>query len=84
MTKHLSEFISDYEYNCIARDKAVVMFDALRKSVGDKRFKGALSRYYKNCRFALASVGDLVGSFEKSGVDVGGFFDSFLEGKAVL
>lgn len=84
MTRHLKEYLSDYEYRCLAYDKAVVMFDTLRKSVGDKKFFGALAKYYKNCKFQTASVGDLVGSFEKSGVDVAGFFESFLEGKAVL
>ena len=84
MKRHLKEYLSDYEYRCLAYDKGVVMFDTLRKSVGDKKFFGALSRYYQHCAFQTASVGDLVGSFEKSGVDVAGFFDSFLEGKAIL
>lgn len=84
MTRHLKEYLSDYEYRCLAYDKAVVMFDTLRKSVGDKKFFGALAKYYKNCAYQTATVGDLVGSFERSGVDVSGFFESFLEGKAVL
>jgi hypothetical protein len=29
-------------------------------------------------------VGDLVASFEKSGLDVAGFFESFLEGKVII
>ena len=84
MTKHLSEFVGGYEYRCIARDKAVVMFDTLRKSVGDKKFFAALRRYYGANRFAMAGVGTLVGAFEKSGVDAHGFFDGFLSGKEIL
>lgn len=84
MTKHLSEFVNGYEYRCIAHDKAVVMFDTLRKGVGDKKFFAALKRYYGANRFDMASVGALVGAFEKSGVDVHGFFDGFLQGKAIL
>ena len=84
MTKHLKDFLSAYEYRCIAYDKAVVMFDALRKSVGDKKFLSALKRYYDGNRYKVASVGALVGSFEKAGLDVVGFFDSFLQGKAIL
>ena len=84
MTKHLKDFLSAYEYRCIAYDKAVVMFDALRKSVGDKKFLSALKRYYGGNRYKIASVGALVGSFEKAGLDVVGFFDSFLQGKAIL
>ncbi len=84
MTKHLKEYLSDYEYRCISYDKAVVMFDTLRKSVGEEKFSAALKKYYKNNKFKTASVGSLVGSFEKSGVDVSGFFDSFLNGKGIL
>ena len=65
-------------------DKAVVMFDTLRKSVGDKEFFSGLKRYYADCRFDRVLPADLVGAFERSGLDVVGFFDSFLEGKAVL
>ena len=84
MTRHLKEFISDYEYKCLAVDKAVVMFDTLRKSIGDKKFFQALEKYYAACAYKTACIGDLVGCFERAGVDVAGFFDSFLQGKAVL
>ena len=84
MTRHLKDFLSDYEYRCLAYDKAVVMFDTLRKSVGDKKFLSALKRYYGGNVYKMATVDALVGSFEKSGVDVGGFFESFLLGKAIL
>ena len=84
MSRHLKEYISDYEYKCLSYDKALVMFDTLRKSVGDEKFNLALRKYYKNNLFQIASAGDLVASFEKCGLDVGGFFASFLEGKAIL
>ncbi len=84
MTRHLKEFLSDYEYHSIAYDKGVILFDTLRKSVGDKKFVGALKRYYANGKFACVSTGTLIGSFEKSGLDVHGLFDGFLNGKGVL
>ncbi len=84
MSKHLKEYLSDYEYRCISYDKAVVMFDTLRKSVGEEKFSAALKRYYKGNKYKMADVGALVGSFEKSGADVSGFFDSFLNGKGIL
>ncbi|MBQ7924648.1 MAG: M1 family metallopeptidase [Clostridia bacterium] len=84
MTRHLKDYISGYEYKCLAYDKAVVMFDTLRKSVGDKKFFAALKKYYKDNRFAMVGEGELVGAFEKSGLDVHGYFDSFLQGKAIL
>lgn len=84
MTRHLKEYLSDYEYKCLSYDKAMIMFDTLRKSVGDGKFFESLKRYYKTCAYKQATVGDLIGSFEKLGLDVSGFFDSFLSGKAIL
>ncbi len=84
MTRHLKEFLSDYEYRCISYDKAVVMFDSLRKSVGEETLLSGLRKYYKNYAFKIAPVGGLVGSFEKAGADVSGFFDGFLSGKGIL
>ena len=84
MTRHLKDYLSDYEYKCIAYDKAVIMWDTMRKSIGEQKFFSALRRYYAGCKFKNATVEDLIGCFEKTGLDVGGFFDSFLAGKAVL
>lgn len=84
MTRHLKDFISDYEYKCLAYDKGVIMLDTLRKSVGDKKFFNGLKRYYQDNRFQIATPENLIGAFEKTGADVRGFFDSFLEGKAIL
>ncbi len=84
MSRPLSGFLSEYEYRAIAYDKSVVMWDCLRKSVGDKKFFAALQRYYKENTYEMASVGSLVGCFEKCGADVAGYFDGFLSGKGVL
>ncbi len=84
MKRHLKEYISGYEYKCLSHDKAVVMFDTLRKSVGDKKFFASLKRYYEDNAFALVDEGALSGAFEKTGLDVHGFFDSFLLGKGSL
>ena len=84
MSRHLKDYISDYEYKCIAYDKGVIMWDTLRKSVGDKKLLDGLRRYYTTCRFQSATPVQLIGCFEKMGLDVEGFFDSFLQGKAVL
>lgn len=84
MTRHLKDYLGDYEYRCIAYDKALVMFDTLRKSVGDKKFLAALRKYYTINQFTIAQPEHLIACFEKVGLDVSGFFDSFLSGKAIL
>jgi aminopeptidase N len=84
MKRHLKNFISDYEYRCIAYDKSVIMFDTLRKSIGDDKFFDGLKGYYKENKFKNATPDSLIGAFERCGMDVRGFFESFLDGKAVL
>ncbi len=84
MTRNLKEYLSDYEYRCITYDKGVILFDTVRKSVGESKFSSALKKYYRSGKFTCASVGTLVGSFEKAGVEVSGLFDGFLNGKGVL
>ena len=84
MQRHLKDYLTEYEYKCISYDKAVVMFDTLRKSIGDKKFFQALKKYYADNRYQIATPDNLIGSFEKTGVDVAGFFDGFLQGKGVL
>ena len=84
MNRHLKDFAGDYEYRCLTYDKSLIMFDTLRKSVGDKKFFAGLRRYYLQYQFKTATPEALIGSFERVGLDVDGFFDSFLNGKAVL
>jgi hypothetical protein len=52
--------------------------------VGDKKFLSSLKRYYKENLFGMATPHSLIGSFERTGLDISGFFDSFLHGKALL
>ena len=84
MTRALTAFVSEYEYVCLAIDKTVVMLDTLRKAVGDDAFFDGLKTYCKQNLYKIASVEDFIGAFERVGLDVGGFFESFLQGKAIL
>ena len=84
MTRNLKEYLSEYEYKCLSFDKAVVMFDTLRKSVGDKKFLAALRKYYSANQYKNCQPAELIGCFEKCGLEVAGFFESFLDGKAIL
>jgi aminopeptidase N len=81
MTRPLVEYLSEYEYSCVSVHKAVVMFDELRKTTGEKKFFAGLKKYYADCKFKRVKSEDLVGAFERIGVDVFGFFDGFLGGK---
>lgn len=84
MLRSLKDFESEYEYVNMAYIKPCIMYDYLRKSIGDERFFKALKRYYKEYSFLNTSPYDLVGVFEKIGADTNGFFISFFEGKVVI
>ncbi len=84
MTRALDGYVSEYEYKCLAFDKAVVMLDTLRKAVGDDAFFDGLREYYKHNLYKTARAEDFIAAFERVGLDVDGFFESFLQGKAIL
>ncbi len=84
MTKPLIEYANDYEYRCLSVNKAVVLFDTLQKSIGEKRLTAGLKSFYHKYTYQTVDVGELVGTIEKQGVDVSGFFDGFLNGKVIL
>jgi aminopeptidase N len=60
------------------------MYDYLRKTIGEDKFFKGLIRYYDQYKFLNATPYDLVGSFEKVGADVNGFFESFYNGKVII
>ncbi len=84
MLRSLNEYKSEYEYVNIAYVKPCIMYDTLRKTVGEERFFKSLKRYYKTYSFKNATPDDLVGSFEKTGAGSNGYFESFFNGNAVI
>lgn len=84
MTRNLKDFESDYEYANIAYNKGMIMFDTLRQSIGDDKFKSGLKKYFENNCHKIATQEDLFGCFISGGVDLEGFFQSFIDGKIVI
>jgi aminopeptidase N len=84
MLRSLGEYTSEYEYVNIAYIKTCIMYDYLRKTVGEDLFFKGLKRYYQDNKFGIATPSDLVGAFEKSGCSANGFFQSFFDGKEII
>ncbi len=84
MLRTLAEYSSEYEYVNIAYVKGCIMFDTIRKTVGEDKFYKGLRKYYSDYTFLNATPYDLVGAFEKTGSDTNAFFDSFFQGKVIL
>ncbi len=81
MTRSLAEYVSEYEYRSVAYDKGMVLFNTLERSVGKKKFKAALRKYYEENKFLQATPHNLIGAFERVGADVSGLVEGFLSGK---
>lgn len=84
MNRNLKDYMSDYEYSNVSYNKGTILFDNLRISLGDDRFKNGLKSYYSKYIYKIAKPEDMAGCFEKMGVDVGGFFASYINGKVII
>ena len=84
MVRSLKDYKSEYEYVNIAYVKSCIMYENLRRFVGDENFNKCLKRYYENYCFKNVRPEDLIGAFEPCNNNVVSFFDSFLNGKVIL
>ncbi len=84
MNRHLSKYKTEYEYYELNYVKPVIMFDMARESVGDKAFFKSLKTLYTDNKFKICDFDSLCGAFGKVGLDMSGFFESFVSGKAVI
>ena len=84
MIRNLKDFNGEYEYVNIAYIKPCIMYDTLRKTIGEKKFFNGLKDYYEKYKLKNATPYDLMGVYEKSGADTNGFFQSFFDGKVII
>lgn len=81
MERNVGEF-SSFDYTYITYLKGALMFDTIRKSVGDTAFFSALKSYRNAYEFSSATPSQMINSFEKStNRQLKGLFESFLYGK---
>ena len=81
MRRNLRAFSSEYEYVNVTYNGGFLLFDGLRQSVGDRLFFKALRRYYGENAYGVAGQDDLIGAFERAGVKVRGYVESYTNGK---
>ncbi len=62
-SKPAREYRNSFQYAAIVTCKGALMFEALRKLIGDERFFAALRKYYDANRFEVAEISDLRGAF---------------------
>src|SRR6185436_9050330 len=57
------EYRNSFQYAAIVTCKGALMFEALRKLIGDEKFFAALRKYYAANEFEVAEMDDLRGAF---------------------
>lgn len=57
------DYRNSFQYAAIVTCKGALMFEALRKLIGDEKFFAALRKYYSANGFEIAGLDDLRGSF---------------------
>ena len=83
MNRSLGEFKSEYEYVVMTYQKGTILFEELRKAVGDDAFFKGLKRYVSRNQYKNATLSELKGAMSVK-ADVSGFIDCFVSGKAIL
>lgn len=85
MDRALSAFNTEPEYVQCTYTKGMLLFGAIRETVGDRKFFKALEDYYQDFSFKNATPADMIASFIKStGYDLEGFILSWIEGDVVV
>ena len=84
MNRNLGAYSGDLEYCYISYNKGMLLFDMLRRSMGDKAFMNCLSDYFSTYKYKIASSDDIIGVFAASGADVEGVFRAFIDGKIII
>lgn len=81
----VNDYASEYEYSYMIYVKGIMMFDALRDVIGNKKLMKCFKEYFNEYKFKIATTDCLIACFAKtSGRDVEGFFDSWLSGRTVV
>ncbi len=83
MTAEIST-LSETDYTVLSYVKGAMLFDTLRTLVGDEKLLLALSTYYRNNAYSIATANDLVSAFDEIDVKAGGIIRSFVEGKEMV
>lgn len=82
MNRPVDEYATEPEYVNNIYTRGILMFDALREILGEKRFYACLKAYSSEFAYKNATTRDFVSVFSsKSRINLESFFDSWLNGK---
>ena len=83
LERKLSDFSGEYEYVETVYAGAPLMFDGLRRGVGNARFFAGLKNLYEDNKFGIVGRDELILAFERAGCDAEGYINSWADGKVL-
>ncbi len=79
------KYQNDYEYSYMIYVKGVIMFDELKKVVGESKLIAGLKKYYEENKFKIATTESFLDAFETAcHKDLRQFFKSYLNGEVII
>lgn len=84
MKRSLKDFSGEYEYVNIVYIKGCIMFDEVRKCVGDEVFFTGLKNYYSDNKYKIATPIDIIYAFRSAGASAEKIIEGFINGKAII
>ncbi len=84
MERNLKEFNSQAEYVMIAYNRSEIMFDRIKKNMGDKKFFAFIQELIKNYAYKNVSVKEFRTQLKKKSPSAVEIFDNFVSGEAQI
>lgn len=85
MNLAVKDYQNDYEYSYMIYVKGVIMFDELKKAVGENKLIAGFKKYFEDNKFKIASKQDFYNAFKDAcHKDLEGFFEGYLGGTTVI
>ena len=85
MTRNLSEYSTEPEYVNCTYTKGMLLFDALRNSMSERKFFACLRNYFEEYKFDNSCADKLIASFSRSSrINLKKFFSSWLDGNVEI
>lgn len=85
MSRNLCQYATEPEYVNCTYTKGMLLFDAVRCSMSDRKFFCALQNYFKTYQYKNSSTQKLIESFSKScHINLNGLFKAWIDGSVKL
>lgn len=84
MERNLKDFSSEAEYVMIAYNRSEIMFNEIRKTLGDAKFYKFIKNFIKDHVYKNVNSIDFYNSLNKTSKNAGKVFNSYVSGEAVI